>query len=347
MNHISTHIAVMKRSILLIMLIVLGSQSAFSTLFYYLSEHFDKALGGFTKCVVYDCQYNEDGATIKSKKKIRTVTFDDKGNMIENVFEKGGKTYRQTWKYDSMERQIEYIGYKKDGSVSIRESSKFDEKGRKIEGENYNSENNIHCKLQYKYDDNGNEIEEFNNNTGYMWKKTYKYNDFGKILEEIRFNYNNPFDREVYTSQYDGKGNIIEMKLESSNGKDNWKKSFKYDDIGRLTEKNEDGFKWTYVYDNKGNIIEKEKKYSNSPVEEKFTYKYDNKGNKIFESNLSDSIAYKYDDKGKLNEQVRFDRMGQTHIDYSYKYDEYGNLIEKVSYSDDKPYKKTEYIYSR
>ena len=128
-------------------------------------------------------------------------SFDKNGNLIEakTYNQRGRIRFHNSYKYDSLNRQIELVNYRRNGKI-LR-------------------------KMNFEYDDSGNLICQkfyWKNATKIGWQSTMKYNDRNQIVEWKYF-YPNDYVRETYlysyypdgskkqNIQYDDKGKIIHM----------------------------------------------------------------------------------------------------------------------------------------
>ena len=142
--------------------------------------------------------------------------------------------------------------------------------------------------------------------------KVKSYSQFAYEAEE-RFGKIEKGEREFYESflkkSYDKKGNIIEWNS--------------YNSDGRLQ------YKYTYKYDKKGNKIEFNSYDSDGRLGGKYTYKYDEKGNKIEENS--------YDSDGRLDPKWT----------YKYEFDKQGNWINRIDFKNAIPtnFVEREYEY--
>jgi len=119
---------------------------------------------------------------------------------------------------------------------------------------------------------------------------------------------------------YDDKDNNIEQNSLRSDGSILSKSIIKYDDLGKMTEKND--------YD------------GNYRLKSIYSYKYDAKGNKILETQYSegkfiDSTNWKYDETNNIMEENHFYSIPKFNRNYIYKYelDEAGNWITQLRFA--------------
>lgn len=159
----------------------------------------------------------------------------------------------------------------------------------------------------------------------------------GKIVKE-KIDHELTYFNTIIT--FNEKGNIIERRLWSIDGRIENKTIYKYDEKGKLLEydklkPNGDLYeKFTCELDEKGNLVKLDVSNADRSSERRiYTYKYDKKGNIIEEKNYDDGFymiktTYKYDKKGNKIEQNNFDSNGNFNSKSTYKYNEKGNKIE-------------------
>lgn len=180
----------------------------------------------------------------------------------------------------------------------------------------------------YKYDDKDNFIE-ITVHTGsddlfVVYK--YKYDNVGNIIEEKQ-NDSSGITISMNTFKYDGKENMIEHNcffLKKSKLRLLFKKKFKYDDRGKLTEMKLNNLKISYKYDEKGYKTEEKIDITLGRSDQKTNYKYDNYGNVIEERTTYPK--YKY----------------TSTVTYKYEFDDNNNWIKRIVYLDKKPISITE-----
>ena len=249
--------------------------------------------------------------------------FDENGNTIETIKNKGGRTRqisKEEYKYDSLKNIIKYSRYI-DGEYKYSREYIYNEKGVMIESLDFDCQGKGRGKKKFKYDDNGKCIEKscYSRRNKLFWTDTIKYDNNGNKIEEVEYNTNEKFKpfggfhhKTVY--KYDERGNLTEETKYLPNGDFEYKNTNKYDDNGNCIEETH---------------YEPKNLYSGKEHYEKEVYKLDEKGNRI-EIAIYDSI----------------DHINKTVV---MKYDdETGNVIEELHYyeSNDKPYRNVyEYEY--
>ncbi len=218
----------------------------------------------------------------------------EKGKKIVNSWK-----YDVERKYDKYGKQIEWYGYKSDGSLYIKYTYKYDEHGNSIEENWSNSDGTLKMShtYEYKYDINGNMVEkmQYDSDGSLFHTNTYQYDSNGNQIEVNQFDSYGNLD-EIHFYNYDEHGNRIEEKLLNSAGIVYMRHIYKYDDSGNKIEWNS---------------------YTDDILNGKSTYSYDENGNKIIEK--------RYGPNGEL-------RSKKT---YRYDYDERGNWIKKTIIEDD------------
>jgi YD repeat-containing protein len=115
----------------------------------------------------------------------------------------------------------------------------------------------------------------------------YIYNDLGRLIAE-------EFSKSHSSSyQYDDAGHLIRRNFLDSLGKIISSDSAKFDDLGRLQEKNESyfGSRTVYIYNQNGSLL-KETLYSGFDTNNEIfitTYEYNSRGNKIKETRFDET----------------------------------------------------------
>lgn len=222
------------------------------------------------------------------------ITFNEKGYVINLKYysERDGKLYwNEIYKYDLKNNIIQSIAYKLDGSIINKNIYKYDLKGNKVEYRYYSNEGELKNKTLYIYNINGNEIESCkyysDNSIEYKWISKYDLN--GNILEKNQFLSNGTLS---CTFKYDEHGNKTE-EINTSSGSSRVMLSrnyfYKYDEKGNEIEYKTytlDGKLYSiscYKYDNKNNKIEVNYYKSDSILSSSrsYQYKFDTHGNWI------------------------------------------------------------------
>lgn len=194
-------------------------------------------------------EYNEFGNLEKTKKYIL-----DNPNRYARV----------SYTYNEINKLIKEDYYSIDDSLTGEVSYKYDENNNLIEMITNNEYKRFNLKYIYKYDNQNNLIEElFYGDSTYVYKgkELKKYNSKNKITESNQYNSKGNLS---YRRFYDRKENLTE-KIEYDSLNVRFKRTYKYDDKGNLTEhikmndKGEILLKsvYKYKYDKKGNWTEK------------------------------------------------------------------------------------------
>ncbi|GJQ07770.1 hypothetical protein CAPN010_19280 [Capnocytophaga cynodegmi] len=268
-----------------------------------------------------------------------TYKYNEKGKLIEEIWNSNSSSTKSIWKYNEKEELIEYIRYE-DETVSRKEKHIYKEVGERGNlvktiwceykfGETFNVERyyNEHEKLieEIHYEENGTISS----------KETWKYNDKGNKIENIWYNKNGKIVKK--TSKYDDKGNLIEETYYDRFGKE----FLKYNDKGNLIEEikyNRNGkidFKETREYNNQGNLIEEIRYRRDGKIDFKETWKYDSQGNKMerYEGRQDRKkwqeafSKFTYENNRTTIERVRYTN-GNISSEETWRYDEKGKLIE-------------------
>jgi hypothetical protein len=185
-----------------------------------------KVEGGYKKCIEYSYEYLFGKVNIRSKTKVSSYKYDEKGNLIEKT------------------------RYNADGSVSSRDTFKlvdiaWDEILNKTNELLFNT-----CRFD-KYPVK-NTIEASSDSECFInYEPTYKYNKNGNMIEKVVYRLKGlTFNK--YITKYDGQGKIIEydelvdeMVLRKS--------TYKYDYHGNMIDRVEHllsvpNIKYEYIY---------------------------------------------------------------------------------------------------
>ena len=174
-------------------------------------------------------------------KKVQTVKYDKKGNMIEQVDynERGTIENKQTMKYDSKGTVIELIVYNTDGTVAYKVIQKptYDSTGTNlIQTEVYRQDSSYAGKSVYVYDAKGNMIEDgIFDDKALLQRNTHEYNDKGLEIKTVNYQYSDSY-LGGFTYKHNEQGQTIETTLIGSNGLPEYVETYKYDVKGNVTE---------------------------------------------------------------------------------------------------------------
>lgn len=246
-----------------------------------------KINSGYKNCVVYTYKYKFGELDVDSKIKTNSYGYDDKGNVIEWVWYSSNSlvSSKISFKYDEKGNKIEVISYKSDGSVGHKDSYKYDEKGSLVEVTSYESNGTLsRNSYKNKYDEKGNRIEviSYKSDGSVSQKESYKYDERGKLIEHDELKLDGSWVSKLLI-KYDDKGNKIEEKYINADAAIiNYKYTFKYDEIGNITEQViydiwNDNLIYSILsnkYDDNGNIIESIKNNNLNDPEERKEYIY-------------------------------------------------------------------------
>ena len=212
--------------------------------------------------------------------------------------------------------QTKEYGYDPAGILSYREDLKYDNDGISWEQITYNVDNSIFGSLACRYDIDKNEARYYDTRGGLdnpTLKQSDRFNSHGWLIElttylsddtinsQTRYIYNDlgrliaeEFSKSHSSSyQYDDAGHLIRRNFLDSLGKIISSDSAKFDDLGRLQEKNESyfGSRTVYIYNQNGSLL-KETLYSGFDTNNEIfitTYEYNSRGNKIKETRFDET----------------------------------------------------------
>ncbi len=210
--------------------------------------------GGFTKCDEIEIRYEPAGSNkIKSKIKVGTTIFDEKGYLIKMISYDEGKvsfTGILKNKYNENNLIIESEYYTDAGKMFRKETYEYDKNMNKIFSHTYNEKNEEVSSIKYDYDKNNFLIKEIyyireNNKDVFTNSNTLKNDKNGNRIEEINEQISGSQSKVIYQYKYDDKNNIIREVRTSF---DNYKfiREYKYDEFGNMTE--------THYFDDNGKL---------------------------------------------------------------------------------------------
>ena len=244
--------------------------------------------------------YNRDGLLImeteevsEARTKVRTLTYDSKGNQVSDTNGDVEVTYEyngnnQVTKITDPENTVTYMAYDGNGNVT----SIVNEEGEAS---------------YFTYNEN-NQILTMREPSGKVTQ--YEYDEYSRILSEevvglgkIKYDYKNG----LLTSVTDSRGNANHMT---------------YDEAGRLkTTTDREGNTTTYEYDHKGNLLS-----LTDALGYKTSYTYDSRGNQLTITGSKGNTAhFEYDGNNNLVKAI--DCEGNT---IHYIYDGNDRLIKTI-----------------
>ncbi len=222
-----------------------------------------------------------DGAVTETK----NYRYDKNGNLIEESVKKETSTIKTVHRYNSRNHRIETVLYKADGSVDRKITNVYDENGLLLESVGKLDDGRMFMRDSYLYDARGNVIE-FKNN---LKKITAKYDGRGNVLSIIKFQrYFKSHDsiqynvNERYSFECDQNDRLTEMKTFRPDSSLKIKTQYLRNDKGNLIEEKEftgDG-KLSYSrivkYDKQLNVIEETG--TDRALRFKNLFRYDSRG---------------------------------------------------------------------
>ncbi len=226
--------------------------------------------------------YSPTDGTVTETKNFR---FDKNGNLIEETVKKETSTIKTVHRYNSKNNRIETVLYQTDGSVDRKISNVYDENGLLLESVGKLDDGRMFMRDSYLYDARGNVIE-FKNN---LKKITAKYDGRGNVLsilkyqryfkshDSIQYNVN-----ERYSFEYDQNDRLTEMRSFRPDSSMKTRTQYLRNDKGNLIEEKEftgDG-KLTYSrivkYDKQLNVVEETG--TDRALRFKNLFRYDSRG---------------------------------------------------------------------
>lgn len=153
-------------------------------------------------------------------------------------------------------------------------------------------------------------------------------------------------DQYIIFNQHGFKIKVVDCHI-------NYKSLYKYDDKGRIIQKDlfkSDGsfyLKHLYKYNDKEEIIGKNIYFHDGSISSKVFYENNEKGQKkkelIYRSddNLFNKNTYKYDNNGNIIEEKHYGSGDKCYYKKNYSYDNKGNLIEERRYGSDGKLERT------
>lgn len=250
----------------------------------------------------------EKGRPKKDGYKNFSKTFDQNGNVLEEIYYSTGKEeridQRLIYKYDDKDNRIEHINTKVSiGKILLKQNFTYDKSGRKIKEERFNGSDYEIIKYTY---DSKNRIQEI-----------VKTDTLNEILQIRVFEYNG---NKSITSILTKDRKFIGKVVNTFDKNENIIETSEYDINGKITEQS--------FFEFNGKLMTQKTKY-------------------IFE-NFNYMETYSYDSRDNLIEVKREQPKGNIFINNIYKYDTNGNLIEEQWYDEDPTdYSKKTYFYNQ
>ena len=253
----------------------------------------------------------KDGRPVEGKARLtRKLSFDERGNLIEAItFDPNGSiTDRMVYTYDALGRNTGYDEYYRPANQLVAKPRKhidtLDHNGSVVERIIYEADGTAGSRFTYKYDDKGNKLEEsFYSWTGaHLGQTTYTYDAAGKVLTETGRNLNDGTWWKTVNS-YDAKGRAIQWEQYQGELL-RYKKLFKHDDKGRLTEEE------TFEFNAPPGVH-----FSHAPGPGK--------------------VVYTYDDKRRFKETATYDPTGALRTREVRTVDEHDNQVSWAFYKAD------------
>jgi len=241
-------------------------------------------------------------------------TSRNKVSVVENVL-RAGASYITKIEYDAegnIQGVIKGLSSWNDPEYSKVEYE-YDELGRAIA-----QYDEAKRKTTYKYDSGGN-LKESTDRNGVT--TFYEYDGLGRLVKKYN---SRDGEGKAATISYEKSGDISSIKDPSGT------RSFKYDNLGRLSEVSYgDGIKQLYGYDSSDRIVSF-KTMQGGSEEIGLDYFYNSIGELVRVSDKGKNFTYNYDDAGRLIEQTN----GVTGIKSQYQYFAFGNIKNLYHYKD-------------
>jgi|GEM_PF-2461163 len=256
--------------------------------------------------------------------KTDSAWFDDKGNKTdEKIYDAAGNILTE-WanNYDANENLSEFK-YSVKGKQRQKDTYKYDSLNRMVEWVRYKGADNLYEKDTYKYDENGHQNEqdvEEHYPVKRTFKKFYAFDEAGNKINEKEFTLGKG-EMPIHNWKYDAAGNVTEETDYSPQGKLQTKILFTYN-AGRLTERKATlpdgsiGSRDVYTYNGKGYKAVLDMYNNLGKLYHFFTYAYDPHGN------IKEQKEFKvFTDEGNQLEDADT---------YELEYDKTGNWIKKT-----------------
>ena len=245
----------------------------------------------------------KDGKRIEGTPRVaKILKFDERGNRTEaTTFDPdGGIAERMVYKYDALGRNTgsdEYYSLaRKLVTNPRRRIYTLDHNGKVVEMIVYEADGSVGSGFKYKYDSKGNKVEDhFISWTGAtILRTTYTYDAAGHLLTQTAYDAHDVVSWKTIDS-YDSAGRRTDWAQYEKHVL-RYRKLFKYDDKGRVTEEE------TFEFNARPRVI-----FSHAPVPGK--------------------IVSTYDDKQRSKEIATYDTIGALKTREVHIFDEHGNIV--------------------
>lgn len=196
-------------------------------------------------------------------------------------------------------------------------------------------------RVTYRYDKKGQKTEEssFDNKGTLLWRYVYRYDTRGNIVERDSYDTQAVlFMRESY--RYDSNNNKLE-KVVTMKNQTAYKCTWKYDDNGKVAEKEE--YFTELITPEKLDKLVIDEVNTKGVLRKRLKYTYDNKGNRV-EVNIYDAqskptpkaTAGAQAPKKEESKQPSYEELPDPKLLYTIEYDNLGNVWKKDTYVYDK-----------
>jgi len=256
--------------------------------------------------------------------KMDSTWFDEKGNKTdEKVYDAAGNILNE-WlnSYDANENVLAFV-YLVKGKQRQKDAYKYDSLNRVVEWVRYKGADSLFEKDTYKYDENGHQDEQDVDEhypVKQNFKKFYAFDDAGNKVTEREFSLGKS-ERTTHTWKYDAEGRVTEEDDYWPNGTIQAKIMFTYN-AGRLKERKAllpDGSvnnRDVYTYNGNGYKAVLDMYNNQGKLYHYYTYAYDMHGN------IKEQKEFKvFTDEGPQMEDADT---------YELEYDKTGNWIKKT-----------------
>lgn len=277
-------------------------------------------------------------------------TFNEDGNRTEfaRYEEDGGVSSRHVYQYDALGRYTGYEGYYTLGKGPLQGPQKhlftLDEHARIVEYIVYDPGGALSSRFTYRYDTRGNKLE----HNMYAWtgqsmgRLVYTYDEAGRQLTATSYDRDDAVASKSVNS-YDSKGHLTEWAQHHGEVL-RYKKLFKHDDKGRVTEEETFEFnappnlrsshapvpgKIVYTFDDKRRSKEISTYEPNGALKSREVQTLDEHGSQVSRAvfnadGSAQNTEISFYDKNKLTEKLAGKSLTQ------FTYDNSGNWIKKV-----------------